>query len=101
MKDTRSIPDILIDLLNEFGTLVRTEADLARNETSEKITQVAIALGIWRARRPARDFLAVIVEDFAARSAGARLRHLPAGAESRRPAGGMGLGHPEPRLHPC
>jgi hypothetical protein len=35
MRDTRTVPEILIDLLSEFGTLVRTEADLARSETSE------------------------------------------------------------------
>lgn len=46
MKNARSIPEICIDLLNEFGTLVRTEADLARTETSEKITQAAAGLGL-------------------------------------------------------
>ncbi len=46
MRDTRTIPEISIDLLNELGTLVRTEADLARSETSGKITHVAVGLGL-------------------------------------------------------
>jgi hypothetical protein len=54
-----------------FGVAI----ELHENEVPD--FDVAIALGIRRARRPAGDLRAVIVEDFAARSAGAGLCHLP------------------------
>ena len=41
---TRSIPDILFDLLGQFTTLVRKEGELARTEMSEKVGQVAAGL---------------------------------------------------------
>jgi hypothetical protein len=41
----RSIPEIVMDLLNQFPTLLRKESRLARAEVSEKITQVAMGLG--------------------------------------------------------
>jgi protein-S-isoprenylcysteine O-methyltransferase Ste14 len=41
---TRSIPDILSDLLSQFPTLVRKESQLARTEMSEKVGQVAAGL---------------------------------------------------------
>jgi Putative Actinobacterial Holin-X, holin superfamily III len=44
-KNSRSTLEVAVDLLTEFGTLVRTEADLARAETSEKISQVGSSLG--------------------------------------------------------
>ena len=37
----------------------------------------AVAVGVRRARRPARDVRAVVVEDFRARAAGADVAHLP------------------------
>jgi putative superfamily III holin-X len=41
----RPIPEIVMDLMNQFPTLVRKESRLARAEVSEKITQVGIGLG--------------------------------------------------------
>jgi NADH:ubiquinone oxidoreductase subunit 6 (subunit J) len=41
---SRSIPDILSDLLSQFTTLVSKEGQLARTEMSEKIGQVAAGL---------------------------------------------------------
>ena len=43
--DERSLKDLLADLTNSITTLFRKEIQLARAETSEKITQVAVALG--------------------------------------------------------
>jgi hypothetical protein len=42
----RSIPEIITDLLCQFPTLVRKEAQLARAELSEKITQVGLGLAL-------------------------------------------------------
>jgi hypothetical protein len=42
----RSIPDIITDLLGQFPTLVRKEAQLARFEISEKITQAAVGMAL-------------------------------------------------------
>jgi Putative Actinobacterial Holin-X, holin superfamily III len=44
--DVRSLPNIFTDIVNQMRTLVRKEAQLARVEMSEKITQVAIGLGL-------------------------------------------------------
>lgn len=41
---SRSIPDILSDLLIQLTTLVRKEGELARTEMSEKVGQVAAGL---------------------------------------------------------
>ena len=41
---SRSIPDILSDLLGQFTTLVRKEGELARTEMSEKVSQIAAGL---------------------------------------------------------
>ncbi len=41
---TRSVPDILSDLLTQFTMLVGKEGQLARTEMSEKIGQVAAGL---------------------------------------------------------
>jgi acyl-coenzyme A thioesterase PaaI-like protein len=43
--DDRSMKDLLSDLSQSVTTLFRNEIKLARAETSEKITQVAVALG--------------------------------------------------------
>jgi len=43
--DDRSIKDLLSDLSNSLTTLFRKEIQLARAETSEKVTQVAVSLG--------------------------------------------------------
>jgi Putative Actinobacterial Holin-X, holin superfamily III len=43
---SRSIPDIFADAANQFGILVRKEAQLVRTEMSEKITDLAIGLGL-------------------------------------------------------
>jgi hypothetical protein len=43
---TRSIPDILSDLLTGLTTLVRKEGELARTEMSEKVGQVAAGLAL-------------------------------------------------------
>jgi hypothetical protein len=42
----RSIPEIFNDVINQFTTLLSKEGDLARREISEKITQVAVGLGL-------------------------------------------------------
>lgn len=43
--DDRSMKDLLSDLSNSITTLLRQEIQLARAETSEKVTQVGVALG--------------------------------------------------------
>jgi len=43
--DDRSLKELLSDLTGSLTTLVRKEIQLARAETSEKITQSAVALG--------------------------------------------------------
>jgi hypothetical protein len=43
--DERSLKDLLSDLTHSITTLFRQEIQLARAETSEKITQVGVALG--------------------------------------------------------
>jgi hypothetical protein len=40
----RGVPDIVVDLLKEFSTLVRREVRLARTEVSEKIAMVGVGL---------------------------------------------------------
>lgn len=42
----RSIPEIFIDVVNQFTTLLSKEGQLARTEMSEKITQIAVGLGL-------------------------------------------------------
>lgn len=42
----RSIPEIFTDVINQFTTLLTKEGELARTEMSEKITQVAVGLGL-------------------------------------------------------
>jgi hypothetical protein len=42
----RSIPEIFTDVINQFTTLLTKEGELARTEISEKITQVAVGLGL-------------------------------------------------------
>jgi hypothetical protein len=42
----RSIPEIFTDVVDQFTTLLRKEGELARTELSEKITQVAVGLGL-------------------------------------------------------
>ncbi len=42
----RSIPEILTDLFGQTTTLLRKESQLASAELSEKVTQVAVALGL-------------------------------------------------------
>jgi hypothetical protein len=46
MNSARSIPDIFVDFLKVLATLMRTEAQLARVETSEKISQVAAGFAL-------------------------------------------------------
>jgi Putative Actinobacterial Holin-X, holin superfamily III len=43
--DDRSLKDLLADLTDSITTLFRKEIQLARAETSEKVTQVAVAIG--------------------------------------------------------
>jgi hypothetical protein len=43
--DDRSLKDLLLDLSNSITTLFRKEIQLARAETSEKVTQIGVALG--------------------------------------------------------
>ncbi|MGH6919785.1 MAG: phage holin family protein [Geminicoccaceae bacterium] len=43
--DERSLKDLLGDLTENITTLFRQEIQLARAETSEKITQVGVAIG--------------------------------------------------------
>jgi len=42
----RSIPDIFVDAVNQFTSLVRKETQLARTEMSEKLTELAVGLGL-------------------------------------------------------
>jgi Putative Actinobacterial Holin-X, holin superfamily III len=42
----RSIADIFTDVINQFTTLLGKEGQLARTEISEKITRVAVGLGL-------------------------------------------------------
>jgi Putative Actinobacterial Holin-X, holin superfamily III len=42
----RSIPEIFTDVVNQLTALLMKESQLARTEMSEKITQVAIGLGL-------------------------------------------------------
>lgn len=42
----RSIPEIFTDVVNQFTTLLQKEGELARTEMSEKVTQVAVGLGL-------------------------------------------------------
>ena len=42
----RSIPEIFTDVINQFTMLLQKEGELARTEMSEKITQVAVGLGL-------------------------------------------------------
>jgi Putative Actinobacterial Holin-X, holin superfamily III len=46
MNHARPIPDIFVDLLKQLAMLVRTEAQLARVETSEKMAQVTAGFGL-------------------------------------------------------
>ena len=43
--DDRSLKDLLADLSNSITTLFRKEIQLVRAETSEKVTQVGVAMG--------------------------------------------------------
>ena len=43
--DDRSLKDLLADLTESITTLLRKEIQLARAETSEKVTQVGVAIG--------------------------------------------------------
>lgn len=42
----RSVPDIIVELMKEFSSLVRTEARLARAEISAKITMAGVGLAL-------------------------------------------------------
>jgi hypothetical protein len=44
--DDRSLKDLLVDLSNSITTLFRKEIQLVRAETSEKVTQIGVALGL-------------------------------------------------------
>ena len=43
---SRSIPDVLTDVVNQFTCLIRKEGQLARAEMSEKLSDVALGLGL-------------------------------------------------------
>jgi Putative Actinobacterial Holin-X, holin superfamily III len=43
--EDRSLKDLFADLSNSITTLFRKEIQLARAETSEKVTQIGVALG--------------------------------------------------------
>ena len=42
----QSVPSILTDLISQFTFLLRKEGELARTEVSEKLTQMAVGLGM-------------------------------------------------------
>jgi membrane protein implicated in regulation of membrane protease activity len=42
----RSIPDLFMDVVAQLATLLRKEGELARTELSEKVTQIATAMGL-------------------------------------------------------
>jgi len=44
-RDIRSIPELFIDVVNRLSMLIRTEAQLAQVEISEKITRGTSGLG--------------------------------------------------------
>jgi hypothetical protein len=46
MAHGRAIPDIFTNLMRHLGTLMRAEAQLARAETSENISQIGMAFGL-------------------------------------------------------
>jgi hypothetical protein len=46
IMQARSLPNIVTDVVTQLASLVRKEAQLARVEISEKMTQVAVALGL-------------------------------------------------------
>lgn len=46
MNRNRSVPDIFVDLVREFSHLFRTEIRLAGAEVSDKLSAVALALGL-------------------------------------------------------
>lgn len=41
-RDTRSLPELLTDIVSEISELLRTEAQLIRSEVSDKITQLEV-----------------------------------------------------------
>jgi Putative Actinobacterial Holin-X, holin superfamily III len=45
-KTTRSIPELVGDVVNDFTVLVRKETELARVEMSEKIGDLGIGIGL-------------------------------------------------------
>jgi len=45
VNHARSVPDIVVDLINQVTTLVRNETQLARAEISEKLSQAGAGLG--------------------------------------------------------
>jgi hypothetical protein len=42
----RSIPEVFSDLVGQLTTLLRKEAELARTEVSEKISKIAMGIGL-------------------------------------------------------
>ena len=46
VKTTRSIPELIGDVVNDFTVLVRKETELARVEMSEKIGDLGIGIGL-------------------------------------------------------
>lgn len=42
----QSVPAIVTDLISQFTLLLRKEGELARTEMSEKLTQMAVGLGL-------------------------------------------------------
>jgi hypothetical protein len=44
-RDTRSLPQLIADIVSEISELMRTEAELIRSEISDKIRQVEVGGG--------------------------------------------------------
>lgn len=42
----RGIPDIIVDLMKEFSSLLRREVRLARTEVSDKVTMAGVGVGL-------------------------------------------------------
>ena len=63
--EERSLPQLLSDMTNELGTLMRKELQLARVETKEEVTKAAKAGGLFAGAGLA-GYMALLLFSFAA-----------------------------------
>ena len=64
-SEERSLPQLLSDMTNELGTLMRKELQLARVETKEEVTKAAKAGGLFAGAGLA-GYMALLLFSFAA-----------------------------------